>query len=144
MQLHIDIPLKSPVVMSIEKECSKETLVDRLAEKIVSNEKAYTAIKFGLIIFAVLGVAYAVFTCNNLCKGKTLSQSIPCGTCLCSCCIKTSASAGSSGGDAASRSTAQTMGGANESTVVSFCSLEIAECVCDRLGSRRGKCVFRQ
>lgn len=120
LQLHIDIPLKSPVVLTIEKECSKETLVDRLAEKIVSNEKAYTAVKVGLVVFAVLAVAYTVFTCRNLCKGKPLSQSIPCGLCLCSCCMKTSAEAGGSRADAANRSTAHAIRGVNESTVVLF------------------------
>lgn len=111
LQLHIDIPLRSPVVLTIDKECSKETLVDRLAEKIVSNEKAYQAFKFGFIILTIFGLAYVVLTCNNLCKGKSLRQAVPCGGCICNCCCEKEVS---KQGDA----TAQAMGNVTESTVL--------------------------
>lgn len=85
--VHIDIPLRSPVVLAIDKECSKETLIDRLAETIVSNEKTFGAFKVAALVSVIGGIVYMVVTCNNLCKGKSLRQSIPCGGCLYDCCF---------------------------------------------------------
>lgn len=58
-----------------------------MAEKIVSNEKAFGAFKVAVLVFVIGVIAYTVITCNNLCKGKSLRQSVPCGGCLIDCCF---------------------------------------------------------
>jgi hypothetical protein len=115
MLLHFDIPLRSSIILAIDKECSKETVVDRLTEKLVSNEKAYGAFKFGIIILTICGIAYAVLTCNNLCKGKSLRQAIPCGEYILDCCFSKVKDA-----ESGTSTIGQTMGNVTESSVHSF------------------------
>lgn len=79
MTLHIELGLFSPIILSINKECNRESFADKLAEKIVNSKKAYIALKVALYFFAVCGIVYLMITCYNLKKGKPLEQSVPCG-----------------------------------------------------------------
>lgn len=77
--LFIEIPYYKTVKVIIEKECSKEGLLDRLAEKVVAEEERFGILKILGMCLAVLFIFYLGITCYNLSKGKKLAQAVPCG-----------------------------------------------------------------
>ncbi len=82
MVLHIEVPFHEPIKLFINKECSHETFLDRLEEKIVDEEEEYGVLKFlGMCLF-LCGILYLAVTCYNLYQGKPLIQSVPFGSTL--------------------------------------------------------------
>eukprot|EP00826_Nyctotherus_ovalis_P037374 TRINITY_DN3402_c0_g5_i6.p1 TRINITY_DN3402_c0_g5~~TRINITY_DN3402_c0_g5_i6.p1 ORF type:complete len:119 (+),score=25.50 TRINITY_DN3402_c0_g5_i6:289-645(+) len=86
MVLYIEIPFHQTVKLVIAKQCSKEGLVDRLAEKIVAEEEQFGILKLLGMCLLILLILYVGITCYNLYKGKKLSQSVPCGGGLIAAC----------------------------------------------------------
>jgi hypothetical protein len=89
--LHIKIPLHSTVDLYIDKECSKETLIDRIQEVIIEEEEEYGLFKFfGICLFFTV-VIYGGITCYNMKKGLPFIQAVPCGsdciTKVCGSCV---------------------------------------------------------
>ena len=79
------IPMYNPVTFSISKKCGKENFLDRLQEKIVSEEERFGIIKILFMCALVFFLLYLIITCYNLSQGKSLIKAIPCGAGLLKC-----------------------------------------------------------
>lgn len=79
MLLTVEVPLYSPIKLFIDKECSKEDFVDMLTGNIVSQGAEFGIFNILLLFTFCFLVLYLTITCYNLCNGKELSKSVPCG-----------------------------------------------------------------
>lgn len=77
--LTIEVPLHVPIRLYIEKECKKEDFVDLLTGKMGpqgTGSEMFNAVFVCLFFFIVV---FMLVTLCNLCSGKELSKSVPCG-----------------------------------------------------------------
>ncbi len=74
----IDVPLHRPLVIYIEKECSEETGVQKVAESLWLGEERYSAMTVAFFLVLLLLVCTCVVTGCNLAIGRSLEDSIPC------------------------------------------------------------------
>jgi len=77
--LNIDIPFSAPIQIYLEKECSKETLIDKIEESIVSEEENYGILKFMAMFILLCAILFTLVTCYNMSQGKNLTSSVPFG-----------------------------------------------------------------
>lgn len=87
--LYIEILYYQTVKVVIEKECSKEGFIDKLAEKVVAEEEKFGILKIMTMCILLLLILYVGITCYNLYKGKKLAVAVPCGGKLISRCLGT-------------------------------------------------------
>jgi len=85
--LYVEIPYYQTVRIVIEKECSKEGFIDKLAERIVSEEERFGILKLMAMFVTLLVILYMGITCYNLYRGKKLVRAVPCGGGFISRCI---------------------------------------------------------
>ena len=90
LSLHIDNSMFSPIIINIRKECSKNSIVDKLADKIMNSDAAYGTLQIIILVIFLLGLLYMIITCFNLCKGKPLTQAVPCGSSIIEYCTGSS------------------------------------------------------
>ena len=77
--LHILTPLHSPIQLLIDKECSKETLLDKIEENIIDEEEQYGFLKLICMTIFILAILYSILTCYNMYNGKPFAEAVPCG-----------------------------------------------------------------
>eukprot|EP00826_Nyctotherus_ovalis_P029117 TRINITY_DN2296_c0_g1_i16.p1 TRINITY_DN2296_c0_g1~~TRINITY_DN2296_c0_g1_i16.p1 ORF type:complete len:169 (+),score=33.04 TRINITY_DN2296_c0_g1_i16:926-1432(+) len=77
--LTVEVPLHSPIRLYIEKECKKEDFVDMLTGKMGPQGTGSEIFNIVFVCLFSFIVIFMVVTLCNLCSGKELSKSVPCG-----------------------------------------------------------------
>jgi len=75
----IEITMHKPIILYMDKECSKETLIDKIEEIVVKEEESFGILKFIGYVILIGGIIFTVITAVNLNSGKKLVDSVPIG-----------------------------------------------------------------
>jgi len=82
LMLTFEIPKHLDITLYIDKECGKDSLIDKIGEEIVKEEENLGILKFLGFIFCIVIVAIATKTLYNVARGDNFLDALPIGKSL--------------------------------------------------------------